>query len=225
MERFKSFFTDNEESAKIVAYSVAGIGLCVSVLRSRAFTRFKDPLRVPSKIIDKGVELHATVKGINLNPDVVLMVEHKPRIPLPRLSRHKYLPVKLAGIDVTPNGISWLQVVANNKDIKFIPLSKTKEHLNCIVFLPESNKVLNIGEELTKLGFARLSEIPLQVAKNKKIVRYEKSLHNAEKEAKHKRNGYWHFATKVTAIQQCSAAFDRIIRNMLLRFRAQQSQI
>lgn len=32
------------------------------------------------------------------------MVDHKPLIPLPRLSNPKYLPIKIAGLDITVNG-------------------------------------------------------------------------------------------------------------------------
>ena len=34
----------------------------------------------------------------------LLMVDHKPLIPLPRLSSPKYLPIKIAGVDVRANG-------------------------------------------------------------------------------------------------------------------------
>lgn len=34
----------------------------------------------------------------------LLMVDHKPLIPLPRLSSSKYLPIKIAGVDVRANG-------------------------------------------------------------------------------------------------------------------------
>lgn len=105
---------------------------------------------------------------IEPNYGTLLMVDHKPLIPLPRLSNSKYLPIKIAGLDITVNGkqilnywlkdlqilvililfyntilflgISWLQTIVNRKDINFIPLATEKNYVTCIVSM-QQNKV------------------------------------------------------------------------------------
>lgn len=68
------------------------------------------------------------------------MVEHKPLISLPFVSKGD-LPVKILGVEVTGLGISWLQTIVVNSEVKLIPIKKDKEFIHCEVLLPKIQNV------------------------------------------------------------------------------------
>ena len=62
----------------------------------------------------------------------LLMVNHKPLIPLLILKRD-CLPVKIAYINISQHGISWLQTLVVGQKITFIPVLKNTEYIECEV--------------------------------------------------------------------------------------------
>lgn len=76
-----------------------------------------------------------TVKRIEPNGGL-LMILHKPIIKIPG-TKSGHLPVKIAGIKVTGNGISWLQSIVAGNEVKFIPILKNKNYVQCEVLLPQ----------------------------------------------------------------------------------------
>lgn len=67
------------------------------------------------------------------------MVRHSPLI---RLSRSKVdcLPVKIAGVNVSGNGLSWLQTIVAGNNVTFVPVLKQKDCVHCEVTLPQTIK-------------------------------------------------------------------------------------
>ena len=59
---------------------------------------------MPKSFIKKKVNLEGVVKDIEVSEHPYLLVDHKPLIGLPRFGKPKYLPVKVAGINITSNG-------------------------------------------------------------------------------------------------------------------------
>lgn len=59
---------------------------------------------MPKHFFTKKVSLEGTVKNVEAAEEPYLLVDHKPLVPLPRLGTPKYLPVKIAGVNVTGNG-------------------------------------------------------------------------------------------------------------------------
>lgn len=65
-----------------------------------------------------------------------LMVEHKPLIKLfPR--KNGCLPIKIAGVNLSGNAISWLQSIVAGNRVLFIPVIKRKDCIISEVFLPQ----------------------------------------------------------------------------------------
>lgn len=63
------------------------------------------------------------------------MINHKPLIRLFSKSRPEdQLPVKVAGVNISTNGLSWLQTIVAGREVTFIPVS-SNENLHCEVFL------------------------------------------------------------------------------------------
>ncbi|KAG7202608.1 hypothetical protein KM043_009797 [Ampulex compressa] len=189
-ERFLIFM--QTDTGKVVSYGIASAGLLGALYHIRPFAKFRRPSSVPSHFIRSQVPLKGVVKSIDLCGDVVLMVDHKPLLPLPRFSKNNLLPVRIAGISVTSNGICWLQTLASEKKVVFTAISKKPDYLDCLVTLPYKNEGnLNLGEELVKLGFATVKPLEFQSQDNKYIELYTKSLTKGESWAKLRRNGYW----------------------------------
>lgn len=59
---------------------------------------------MPKHFFKKKVLLDGTVKNIEPADQPLILVDHIPPLPLPRLGRPKYLPIKIAGVNVTGNG-------------------------------------------------------------------------------------------------------------------------
>lgn len=68
------------------------------------------------------------------------MIKHQPIIPLPGSSTNS-LPVKITGVNVSGLGISWLQTIVAGNEVKFVPVAKFKEFVQCKVILPQVSGV------------------------------------------------------------------------------------
>ncbi|CAL7949999.1 unnamed protein product [Xylocopa violacea] len=220
---------ENETDAKTVklfSYGIASISLAIALYRIKPFAKFREPSSIPSRFLHKKVQLQGIVKCIESRCGTLLIVDHKPLIPLPRLSSKKYLPIKIAGVDVTNNGISWLQTIVNGKEISFIPLTKEQDYVNCIVSMQQDKEHIQIGEELTKLGFAEVKEDPLKIMMNDQhVLNYQKCLIRAQKWAQRKRNGHWHFVKHPTLLWRIQQSLDEKIKSIVPAFIARQLNI
>ena len=226
MERLIVLSETDIKKLKVISYGIASISLVVALYRIKPFAKFRTPSSIPSRFIQRKVQLQGTVKQIDPSCGTLLMVDHKPLIPLPRLSSPKYLPVKIAGLDITTNGISWLQTVIGQREITFIPVTKEKEYLNCIVLLKQNQEHVKIGEELTKVGFALINkDFPKLTSKDKDVSNYQKCLLKAQKWAQNKRNGYWHFIIRPTVLWKMKQNLAKKVKDILPSFIIKQLNI
>ncbi|KAK2580211.1 hypothetical protein KPH14_012471 [Odynerus spinipes] len=124
-QKLTTFMEQNTRAVEFVCYGITGIGLLVAVYRVRPFSKFKKPSDIPPHFL-KHTELKGVVKRIDPSYSTLLMVDHKPLIPFPRFSRKKYLPIKLSGINVTNQGISWLQTECINISEELVFNKSTK---------------------------------------------------------------------------------------------------
>ncbi|XP_076762405.1 protein C3orf33 [Xylocopa sonorina] len=225
-ERFIIFSETDAKTVKVFSYGIASLSLAIALYRIKPFAKFRKPSSIPSRFLHKKVQLQGIVKYIEFRCDTLLIVDHKPLIPLPRLNSKKYLPIKIAGLDVTNNGISWLQTIVNGKKISFIPLTKEKDYVNCIVSMQQDEERIQIGEELTKLGFAVAKEDPLKIMmKDQDVLNYQKRLIRAQKWAQRKRNGHWHFVKHPTLLWRIQQSLDEKMKSILPTFIARRLNI
>lgn len=78
---------------------------------------------------------------------------------------------------------------------------------------------IEIGKELTKLGFAIITEDSLKkLIKDKDILNYYKCLLNAQKWAQRKRNGYWHFVKNPTFLWRIQQNLSNKLKSILPMF-------
>ena len=146
-----------------------------------------------------------------------MKVNHFPPLSLFGGSK-KTLPVKLAGVTINSNGMSWLQSVCVEKPIEFLPLTKHPDHVECLVFLHEkAHKELDVAEALLSLGFARTNNLPLKVENDKKLEHYYKLLHHVEQQAKKKREGEWSWRipAPVFPVRVCQQLWNKAVYSVL----------
>ncbi|OAD60403.1 hypothetical protein WN48_05703, partial [Eufriesea mexicana] len=195
----------------IFSYGIAGISLAVACYKTKPFTKFRKPFSIPSHFLQQ--KLQGTVRCIEPGSDTLLMVDHKPLIPLPRLSNTKYLPIKIANLDITTNGISWLKTIVNGKEITFIPLAIEKNYVTCIISMQQNKECIKVGEELTKLGFAIVTKESLKLTvKDKDILNYHTYLLKAQQWAQYRRNGHWHFVRNPTLLWKIKYLSEKIFK-------------
>ncbi|XP_077281580.1 protein C3orf33 [Temnothorax americanus] len=198
--RLQILMQDETGPGKLITYGLASAGLLAALYKIRPFARFTKPSDVPLHFLQSRVPLQGTVRRVEPSSSkVLLMVDHRPLLPFPRFNK-AYLPVKIGGVEITGNGVSWLQTVLNGKLVTFLPIVREKEYLECVVAMSEKDRVsLEIGEELVKLGLATVHE-PWTKLKDKQVLAYKNSLANAQKWAVRRRNGYWHFVKQPTVL-------------------------
>lgn len=226
VERFIIFSKTETKTVKNISYGIASISLAVALYRIKPFAKFRKPSNIPSRFLRKKVQLQGTVMRIEPSCGTLLMVDHKPLIPLPRFSRPKYLPVKIAGLNITTNGISWLQTIVNGKEISFVPLAKEKDYVTCMVSMQQNQEHLKIGEELVKVGFAMANTDSFKIiTEDKDILSYQKCLLNAQKWAQRKRNGHWHFVKHPTLLWRIQQSLSEKMKSILPTSITQQLNI
>nr|XP_019943919.1 PREDICTED: protein C3orf33 homolog isoform X2 [Paralichthys olivaceus] len=160
-------------------------------------TKFQAVSEIPARFIEKNVSLRGKVHSVT---EKGLEVEHVP-IHLPvlssLLSKHKGastspLLVRLAGVELTPEGRDWLQKnLSPAKTVWLKLISREDDILHC--FVSQSRGSLwnyCVNEEVLKLGLARRGPIAVQ-PDSRLHWRLHKRLHRAEVKAERKGRGLW----------------------------------
>ncbi|CAG9765282.1 unnamed protein product [Ceutorhynchus assimilis] len=209
-DRFANLLERDIKGVHIGCYSVALISLTIALRKVRPFSKFKRPNDIPNHFINEKRELTGQVKSIDPN-GTLLMVEHKPLVDIP-LIKSGQLPVKISGINVSGLGMNWIQSVVVNREIKFVPVSKDADFLQCQVILVQKNKnkrdeLLNVGESLVKIGFAQLAPTH-SLAQDPALLSYFKKLQAAESVALRNQLGLKYY------IKPTKAALRSLARNL-----------
>lgn len=69
----------------------------------------------------------------------LLMVQHKPLVNV-FLVPSGQLPVQIFGVKISGLGLNWLQAVVAGQEVKFIPVTKEKDFVQCQVLLLQTVK-------------------------------------------------------------------------------------
>uniref|UniRef100_A0A3B3UG66 TNase-like domain-containing protein n=1 Tax=Poecilia latipinna TaxID=48699 RepID=A0A3B3UG66_9TELE len=177
--------------------AVAGV---IVIARSIRITKFQAASEIPVRFIEGNVSLRGKVRSIT---ERGIEVEHVP-IYLPIISPNKQdyyastspLLVHLAGVELTPEGKTWLQknlVPPQTVWLKLI--SREDDMLHCLVLLPSVQQgsmwSYCMNEELLRLGLARRAPIAGLPPGSPLYWRLHRRLHRAEVKAEKKGRGLW----------------------------------
>ncbi|XP_055683634.1 uncharacterized protein LOC129790233 [Lutzomyia longipalpis] len=226
--KFCDYMDKETRGVEIVVYAASGIFLAVACHRIRPITKFRHPSQIPAHFIRNKLKQYGTVSSVEPSQTAgpLLRINHKPPINI-FFGNKETLPVKIAGVSVNHNGLSWLQGVTVDRKVEFIPLFRHTDAAECVVFvlpseqerrLKKNPRSLDVAEALLSLGFAQTTGIPAEVHQSDKKMRdYYKLLSYVEKRAKNKREGIW--STKIPPpvwpLRVLQDSFDRLLISML----------
>ncbi|KAM9452219.1 protein C3orf33 homolog isoform 3-T3 [Salvelinus alpinus] len=165
-------------------------------------TRFGVASEIPARFIEKNVSLRGRVQTIT---EMGLEVEHIP-IYIPVLSpllakgllssgggRVYPLAVRLAGVELTPEGRAWLEQHLSPAQTVWLKLvSREEETLHCLVSVSRGSlRSLCLNEEVLRLGLARTVPVSGLHPQSHLYLRLHQRLLKAEVKAERKGRGMW----------------------------------
>uniref|UniRef100_A0AAY5KAF2 Chromosome 3 open reading frame 33 n=1 Tax=Esox lucius TaxID=8010 RepID=A0AAY5KAF2_ESOLU len=160
-------------------------------------TRFGAASEVPALFIEKNVVLRGRVHAVAENG---LEVEHIP-IYVPLLSRMldkrnggvSPMAVRLAGVELTPEGKAWLELHLSPAQMVWLKLvSREDETLHCLVSVSRGPvRSLCVNEEVLRLGLARTVPVFGLQYDSRLYLQLHQRLLRAQVKAEQKGRGMW----------------------------------
>ncbi|KAK7871728.1 hypothetical protein R5R35_014010 [Gryllus longicercus] len=190
-EKFTVLMDQNIRGVQYGVYSVAVVGLAIALRSVRPFKKFYRPQDFPTSFIEKHIKLHGKAVGVippfGSSPPL-LLIDHTPILSLQWIRpQTPDLPVEISSINLTPNGLSWLQHVVVGTCVEFSILKVNPTSVSCIV----TKQKKNVGLDLVSLGFASVSPLDFHLEKDSLYLKYYQQLLHAENRAEKKGNGIW----------------------------------
>ncbi|GAB0088797.1 hypothetical protein DMENIID0001_032610 [Sergentomyia squamirostris] len=226
--KFCDYMDRETKGVEIGVYTISGIVLAVACHRMRPITKFRHPSQIPGHFIRNKVKQYGRVESIEPSQTAgpLLRINHKPPINI-FFGIKETLPVKISGVSVNHNGLAWLQGVAVDRKVEFIPLAKNADVAECAVFvlpseqekrLKKNPKPLDVAEALLSLGFAQTAGIPTHLPmKDVKLRDYYILLKYTEKKARRRREGIWagKIPPPIWPFRFLRESFDRLTVSLL----------
>ncbi|KAF6204049.1 hypothetical protein GE061_002389 [Apolygus lucorum] len=117
----------------------------------------------------------------------LLLVDHRPVL-LAKLRQRGALPVSIEGVNITSNGVCWLQTIVKDDMIDFQLLEpKGEAAVSCIVY----HKNNDVAKRLVDLGFASVAPFNHSFQSDPSYSQYYKELLKLESKAERKKVGMW----------------------------------
>ncbi|XP_071770159.1 protein C3orf33 homolog isoform X1 [Centroberyx gerrardi] len=221
------FADDNLTFVRNISTGLAIVGVIVIARSIKLITKFEAVSEIPARFIERNVSLRGKVKTIT---EKGLEVEHVPiYLPVlsPLLSKQKgvcasWLAVRLAGVELTPEGRGWLEKNLAPAQIVWLKLISREENiLHCLVSRSKQGSIWSsyMNEEVLRLGLARTAPICGVPPDSRLYWRLHKRLLKAEGKAERKGRGLWKedgLRERATKAVRDNALF-RLIRRLFKR--------
>ncbi|NWU63833.1 CC033 protein, partial [Pterocles burchelli] len=176
--------------------AMAVAGALVLARSLRLTTKFTSALDIPVEFVQKNVKLrgklhHVTEKGLE--------VEHIPiSIPFITAIQRKWQPqgvllVRLAGVELAPSGMAWLQrELEPQQMLWFQLLGRDNSALECLVLVNKGRfRSVCLNEEILRQGLGRAARIEGLHHDSRMYWKLHKRLLRAELRALKKSKGIW----------------------------------
>uniref|UniRef100_W5LLX9 Chromosome 3 open reading frame 33 n=1 Tax=Astyanax mexicanus TaxID=7994 RepID=W5LLX9_ASTMX len=172
---------------------LAVAGVLVIARSIRLITKFSSPSEIPTRFIERSISIRGRVRRVT---ESGLEVEHVPiYVPLvsPLLTKRQpvaSLDVRLAGVELTPQGQEWLsQRLRPTQAVWLRLISRQEESLHCLV----SGSIFTtcINEELLWLGLGRTAPLQGVDPHSRLYFKIHRRLLKSEQRAEKKGEGLW----------------------------------
>ncbi|KAK9503489.1 hypothetical protein O3M35_010034 [Rhynocoris fuscipes] len=186
-DKVATVLESNIRGVQIGIYTVAFCGLGIALRSVRPFKKFTSPRQIPDTFFESNIKLNGKILSIDITKKPLLLVDHYPVLFSKLRTIGPPLPVEIEGINISRNGLSWLQTIAKGENIEFILLKKNSDSVSSIVML----KNRDIAKHLVTIGFATVSPFNLELKSLKLFSNYYADLLKAEERAEKRGAGMW----------------------------------
>ncbi|XP_063162600.1 protein C3orf33 homolog [Candoia aspera] len=185
--------------------AIAGVILLAKSIKLT--TKFTNALEIPPEFIEKNVKLRGQLHRIS---EQGLEIEHVP-ITLPIVSSLQkrwhssgLLLVRLAGVELTPDGIIWLkEEIKPSQMIWFQLLGRKNSALDCFVIVNKGRfSSICLNEEILQRGLGKTVRIEGLAHESQIYWKLHKRLLQAELKAVKKKKGIWEEETFIEKLKE-----------------------
>uniref|UniRef100_A0A8D0BHT3 Chromosome 3 open reading frame 33 n=2 Tax=Salvator merianae TaxID=96440 RepID=A0A8D0BHT3_SALMN len=185
--------------------AIAGVILLAKSIKLT--TKFTNALEIPVEFIEKNVKLRGRIHHVS---EQGLEIEHIP-ISLPIISSLQkrghsdgFLLVRLAGVELTPSGTSWLKEETKPAQMMWFQLLGRKDStLDCLVIINKGRfSSVCLNEEILRQGLGRTVQIEGLAHDSKMYWKLHKRFLQAELKAVKKNKGIWKEETFIEKIKE-----------------------
>ncbi|KAM6443110.1 protein C3orf33 homolog [Liasis olivaceus] len=184
--------------------AIAGVILLAKSIKLT--TKFTNVLEIPPEFIKKNVKLRGQLHRIS---ERGLEIEHVP-ITLPIISSLQkrwhsdgLLLVRLAGVELTPDGVIWLkEEIKPSQMIWFQLLGRKNSGLDCFVIVNKGRfSSICLNEEILQQGLGKTVRIEGLAHESRIYWKLHKRLLQAELKAVKKKKGIWEEETFIEKLK------------------------
>nr|XP_056706182.1 protein C3orf33 homolog [Euleptes europaea] len=185
--------------------AIAGVILLAKSVKLT--TKFTNALEIPIEFIEKNVKLRGRLHQIT---EQGLEIEHVPVI-LPIISSlqrrwltHGLLIVRLAGVELTPDGTVWLKKELKPSQMMWFQLLGRKDSmLDCLVVVNKGRfSSICLNEEILRQGLGRTVGVEGLTHESRIYWKLHKRLLQAELKAVKRNKGIWKEATFLEKLRE-----------------------
>lgn len=152
-DKMASVMEQNTVGVKLTIYGLGVGGCCYAIRSVRPFSKFRSPRDIPRSFFERKIKLSGQVVGLRFGPDsTLLLVDHRPAL-LGGLREPGALPVAIESINLTSNGVCWLQTIVKDDEIDFELVETREDAVSCIIY----HKKDDVGKRLLSLGLASVA--------------------------------------------------------------------
>ncbi|XP_060130444.1 protein C3orf33 homolog isoform X1 [Zootoca vivipara] len=185
--------------------AIAGVILLAKSVKLT--TKFTTAMEIPVEFIEKNVKLRGRLHRIS---EQGLEIEHVP-ITLPIISSLQrrwnsdgLLLVRLAGVELTPDGTVWLKEEVKPPQMMWFQLLGRKDsELDCLVVVSKGRfSSICLNEEILRRGLGKTVRIDGLAHESRIYWKLHKRLLRAELKAVRKNKGIWKEATLIEKLKE-----------------------
>nr|XP_020637603.1 protein C3orf33 homolog isoform X3 [Pogona vitticeps] len=189
-----------------ISTGMAVAGVILLARSVKLTTKFTNALEIPLEFVEKNVKLRGRLQRVT---EQGLEIEHVP-ITLPVISSLQrrwhsdgLLLVRLAGVELTPDGTRWLkEEVKPSQMMWFQILGRKDSVLHCLVVVNKGRfSSICLNEEILRQGLGRTVNIEGLVHESQLYWKLHKWLLQAELKAVKKNKGIWKEATFIEKLK------------------------